>query len=303
MVQVETLSNDQLTAKMSVLHCMMMLHGGELLSRIVACFSLIMRKGEEKKIKSLTKGLDNLHAEVARLSADLNRATILEAENDEEILRLKAAPPGVQGELLSLAASAGFERGLSMHQTKDDFAIVLKNMAHFMHGAQGTLAEASPLVAQTGYAIKPLSVILQLELEKLARPANVPASKDARVSPPFVKESTMTPASESLEFPTNVVPASSVVTLKQNEEWVNVMVDGSDPEITDAAANVKSESIFVQGTSCALDDIVRVTGVGSERASSDPSDVVVALSTGKKGDGSMPSSVADEEATANPFGV
>ncbi|GKG35300.1 hypothetical protein Tco_0440454, partial [Tanacetum coccineum] len=63
-------------------------------------------------IKSLTKSLDNLHAEVARLSADLNRATILEAEKDEEILRLKATPPKVQGELLSLAASAEFEYAL-----------------------------------------------------------------------------------------------------------------------------------------------------------------------------------------------
>ncbi|GKB81273.1 hypothetical protein Tco_0948168 [Tanacetum coccineum] len=292
MVRVETLSNDQLTAKMSVLHCMMMLHGGELLARIMACFSLIMsgflglmtnfppsmlllqsprlRERRGKKIKSLTKGLDNLHAE---------------------------------GELLSLVASAGFKRGLSMHQTKDDFVVVLKNMAHFVHGAQGRLAEASPFIAQTGYVVEPLSVILQLELEKLARPANVPASKDARVSPPFVKESTMTPTSESLGFPTNVVPASSIVTLKQNEEWVNVMVDGSDPEITDGTANAKSESIFVQGTSCALDDIVRVTKVGSERAFSDPSDVVVALSTGKKGDGSLPSYVADEEVVANPSGV
>ncbi|GJZ45255.1 ribonuclease H-like domain-containing protein [Tanacetum coccineum] len=33
MVQVESLSDDQLTAKMSVLHCMMMSHGGELLAR------------------------------------------------------------------------------------------------------------------------------------------------------------------------------------------------------------------------------------------------------------------------------
>ncbi|GKD24596.1 hypothetical protein Tco_1230810, partial [Tanacetum coccineum] len=102
-------------------------------------------KGKErkKKIKSLTKSLDNLHVEVACLSADLNWATILEAEKDEEILHLKATPPEfasffqgqfqalvrkflafdefsrVQAELLSLAASAGFERGLSMHRTKE----------------------------------------------------------------------------------------------------------------------------------------------------------------------------------------
>ncbi|GKG43647.1 hypothetical protein Tco_0482740, partial [Tanacetum coccineum] len=78
----------------------------------------------------------------------------------------------VQGEILSLAASAGFQRWLSMHQTKDEFATVLKKMVNFMPGAQDRLAEASPLVAQTDYyflnkisehATEPLSVILQLE--------------------------------------------------------------------------------------------------------------------------------------------
>ncbi|GKD13195.1 hypothetical protein Tco_1197602, partial [Tanacetum coccineum] len=76
-----------------------------------------------------------------------------------------------------------------------------------------------------------------------------------------------------------------------------------NPEITDDAANAMSRSVFVWGTSCALDDTVGVTAVGSERASSDPSDVVVALSAGKKGDGSLPSSAADEEAAANPSRV
>ncbi|GKG62397.1 hypothetical protein Tco_0634170, partial [Tanacetum coccineum] len=58
-------------------------------------FSKSKAKGKEgkKKIKSLTKSLDNLHAEVAHLSADLNWAIVLEAEKDEEILRLKATPP------------------------------------------------------------------------------------------------------------------------------------------------------------------------------------------------------------------
>ncbi|GKF52017.1 hypothetical protein Tco_0148484, partial [Tanacetum coccineum] len=163
-------------------------------------------KERKKKIKSLTKSLDNLHAEVARLSAALNQATVLEAEKNEEILRLKTTPPEfasffcgqfqdlvrkflasdkfsrVQGELFSLAESVGFERGLSMHQTKDEFATVLKKMANFMPSAQDRLAEASPLVSRTDYAFlnkiskhatKPISVILQLEPEKLAHPDNV----------------------------------------------------------------------------------------------------------------------------------
>ncbi|GJV86080.1 putative ribonuclease H-like domain-containing protein [Tanacetum coccineum] len=57
---------------------------------------------------------------------------------------------------------------------------------------------------------EPLSVILQLEPKKLVRPANIPTSRDARVSPP-AKESTVTPAFESLELSANVVPASFAI--------------------------------------------------------------------------------------------
>ncbi|GJW47808.1 hypothetical protein Tco_0079454 [Tanacetum coccineum] len=113
MVRVESFSDDQLNAKMSVLHCMMMSHGGELLARyrglnqshheyVLSIDSRLKgyeekskAKGKErkKKIKSLTKSVDNLHSEVARLSTALNQATFLEAEKDEEILRLKTTPP------------------------------------------------------------------------------------------------------------------------------------------------------------------------------------------------------------------
>ncbi|GJW73355.1 hypothetical protein Tco_0132725, partial [Tanacetum coccineum] len=196
MVRIEALSSDQLTTKMSVLHCLMMSHGGELLARyrgllqsyheyvqstdsrlkgyqekfasltglksqvpglqrqiaglndklstFDAAFSKSKAKGKErkKKIKSLTKTLDQLNVDVVRLSTTLNQATILEAEKDEEILWLKASPPEfvsffrgqfqglvqkflasdefsrVQGELLSLAASVGFERGLRGFQSE-----------------------------------------------------------------------------------------------------------------------------------------------------------------------------------------
>ncbi|GKG21505.1 hypothetical protein Tco_0384100, partial [Tanacetum coccineum] len=80
----------------------------------------------------------------------------------------------------------------------------------------------------------------------------------------------MTPASKSLEFPTNVIPASSTAALEPNEEWVNAMVDGPDHKMTDGAINTS------------------------------PSDVVVALSAREKGDDSLPSSTADEEAAATP---
>ncbi|GKD50949.1 hypothetical protein Tco_1279925 [Tanacetum coccineum] len=250
------------------------------LSSFDASFAKSKAKGKErkKKIKSLTKSLDNLHTEVARLSADLNRATVLEAKKDEEILCLKDTPPKfssffqgqfqglvwkflafdefsrVQGELLSLAASARFERGLSKHQTKDEFAAVLKKMAYFVPGAQGRLAESSPFGSF----------------------GQRPHCKGCLCFPSIAKESTMTHASESLELSANVVPVPSVVAFEQNEEL---------------------------GTSHVLDDVAEVTVIGSGRVSSGLIDVIVALSVGEKGDGSLSSSTINEEATAYPSRV
>nr|GFB27160.1 hypothetical protein [Tanacetum cinerariifolium] len=189
MAQVESLSDDQLTTKMSMLHCMMMSHGGELLARY--------------------HGLNRSHHKYV-LSAD--------------------------------SMLKGYEE---------------KKMAHFVPGAQGRLAEASPLH------------------EKLVRPANVPTSRDAYVSPSIAKDSNVTPTSESLKLSANVILAPSVVASEQNEEWVNAMVYGPDVEMTDRSEHVSSGLI----------------------------DVVVALSAGEKGDGSLPSLAADEEATANPSRV
>ncbi|GJY47839.1 hypothetical protein Tco_0437795 [Tanacetum coccineum] len=240
-------------------------------------------KKRKKKIKSLTKSLDNLHAEVDRLSATLNQATVLEAEKNEEILSLKATPP----EFASFfRGHVGFERGLSMHRTKDEFAIVLKKMANFMHDAHDRLTEASLLVARTDYAFldkisehatKPLSVILQLEPEKLDRPANFPPSRDTRVSTLSIKESTVTPASKSLELSANVDLTASAVTSEHNEEMLNAEVDGSDPKMIDDTLAAKSGHAFMQGISVALEDVVELAEVGSGRASSGPNDVVVAL--------------------------
>nr|GEW29063.1 hypothetical protein [Tanacetum cinerariifolium] len=289
MVRVEIFFDDQLTTKLSVLHCMMMSHDGKLLAYyrglnqshheyVLLVDSRAKGKERKKKIKSLTKSLDNLHAEVVHLSADLNQAIVLEAEKDEEILRLKATPlvfssffrgqlqglvwkflafdefSRVQGELLSLAASAGFERGLSMHQTKDEFAVGLKKMAHFI----------------SEFFTEPLSVILQLEPEKLVRPTNVPTSRDARVSPPIAKELTVAPTFKSLELSANVFPTPSVIDSEQNEEWVNAMFDGMDVEITDGDAHSKLMSL--------LDSLDHWSG----RVSSGLINVVVALFTSEK---------------------
>ncbi|GJQ99250.1 hypothetical protein Tco_0522235 [Tanacetum coccineum] len=332
MVRVGSLSDDQLTAKMSVLHCMMMSHGGELLAHYHglnqsyheyvlsadstlkgydekvanmsglelqvaalkkqvsglndkltssdASFAKSKAKGKErkKKIKSLGKSLDNLHAKVALLSAALNQATILEAERDEEILRLKANPPKVQGELLSLASSAGFEHGLSMHRTKDEFAAVLKKMVNFM------------------------PVILQLKPEKLVRLANILIPRGTRVSPPIAKESTVTPVSKTLELSGNVNFTASAVASEHNEEMVNAEVDGSYPKMTDDTTAVKSRHALMQGISVALDDVMKLVEVGSGRVPSGPDDVVVALSAHEKGDGLDSSYSASEEAAVNPPG-
>ncbi|GJW68022.1 hypothetical protein Tco_0122446 [Tanacetum coccineum] len=288
---------------MSILHCMMMSHGGELLARYLRLNqshheyvlstdsrlkgyeekSKVKGKEMKKKIKSLTKSLDNLYTEVARLFAALNQAAILEAESDET----------------------------SFVEFKDEFAAVLKKMVNFMPGAQNMLAEASPLVAQTDYAFlnkisehvaKPLSVILQLELEKLVRPANVPTPRDAYVSSLVTHESTMTPTSKSLELSANVDLTASVVASEHNEEMLSVEVDGSDPKMTDDTITSKSGHAFVQGMSVVLDDAVELAVVGSGCVSFGPNDVVVALSASEKGDVLTPSSIAGEEFVVNPSG-
>ncbi|GKF21465.1 hypothetical protein Tco_0070103 [Tanacetum coccineum] len=148
----------------------------------------------------------------------------------------------VQAKLLSLAASAGFEHGLSMHRTKEEFAAT----------------DYAFLNKISEHAAEPLSIILQLEPEKLARPANVPTSRDTLVSPPLVKESTVTHLSESLELPSDV------------------------------------------GAFYVVYDVTELTMTRSERVSSGPSDVVVALSAREKGDSFVPSSVVDEELVATP---
>ncbi|GKB55641.1 hypothetical protein Tco_0911827 [Tanacetum coccineum] len=195
---IKALTNDQMNEKMSVLHYLMMSRDGELLAQYHGLLqsyheyvqstdssfakSKSQREERKKNIKSFTKSLDQLNAEVASLSTTLNQATVLKAEKDEEILRLKASP----SEFVSLFQGAGFELGLSMHRTKEEFAAVMKEISQFVPGAQDRLAEASSLIAQTDYAFlnkifehaaEPLSVILQLEPAKLTRPTNVPASR------------------------------------------------------------------------------------------------------------------------------
>nr|GEU56886.1 reverse transcriptase domain-containing protein [Tanacetum cinerariifolium] len=108
----------------------------------------------------------------------------------------------------------------------------------------------------------------KLEPKKLVRPANVPDSREVRVSPP-TKESTVTLASKSLELSANLNFTAFVVAPEHNEEMVNAKVDGSDPKMTDDTVAVKVGACFLR-----------------------PNNVVVALSCGEKGDGLDPSFAA-----------
>ncbi|GKB64140.1 hypothetical protein Tco_0920326 [Tanacetum coccineum] len=281
MVWIEALTDDQLATKMSVLHCLMMglqekcyayqglesqVSGfkkrvtelNDKLSSFNATFVKSKDKGKDrkKKIKSLSKNLEHLTTEVARLYSALNQATVLEAERDAEILHLRASPSEfaslfqsgfqslvwkflasdgfsrVQGELLSLAASAGFERSLSMDRTPEEFVVTV------------------------------------------------------RVSHPLTKELIVIPVSESLEFVSNVIPSYSAVvveqpSIEQNKEWVCSMVDISDTKMADGVVN-ESVEIFVQGVAHLVNEIVVQTksslARGLELASSGPNDVVVSFS-------------------------
>ncbi|GKA23073.1 hypothetical protein Tco_0709035 [Tanacetum coccineum] len=131
----------------------------------------------------------------------------------------------VQGELLSLAASASFKRGLKMDQTSEQLDAALKKISHYVPGAQGRLVEATPFVTTTKYPFlkkivdhtaHPLSVLLQFESGMLTHSKFVPALKATRVSPPLTREST-------------------------NEEWAHVMVDTLDVDMVDDAYSKSAE--------------------------------------------------------------
>nr|GEV14118.1 hypothetical protein [Tanacetum cinerariifolium] len=107
------------------------------------------------------------------------------------------------------------------------------------------LIEDIPLVASTDYpflnklfdhATHPLSTILQLEPEKLARSKIVHAPKVVVISPFSHKESTVVPVPSSMELLFKDVPPSSAVVTKQNEDWLSVMFDTMDEEMLDVAS-------------------------------------------------------------------
>ncbi|GJW15696.1 hypothetical protein Tco_0019829 [Tanacetum coccineum] len=156
-----------------VLHCVMMSHGDELLTRYHG-----LNQSHHEYVLSVDSRLKGYEEKVANMTGLELQGLVRKFLASDEFSR-------VQGELLSLAASVGFERGFCMHRTKDEFAMVLKKMI-------------------SEHATEPLSVILQLEPEKLVHLANVPIPRGTCSSPPIAKESTVTPVSESLKLSTNV---------------------------------------------------------------------------------------------------
>nr|GEV36434.1 hypothetical protein [Tanacetum cinerariifolium] len=216
--------------------------------------------GFELQVSALKKQVSGLNDKLSFSDASFAKSKAKGKERKKDQYLASDEFSRIQGELISMAASAGFERGLSMHWTKDEFAIVLKKMVNFVPDAHDRLAKES----------------LFLEPENLVRLDNVPIASDSCVSPSVAKESTVTPASKSLDVSANVDLTAFVVASEHDEEM---------------------------GVSIALDDVVDLAGVGSGCVSFGPNDVMVALSAGEKVDDLTPSSVASEEATINPSRV
>ncbi|GJX32947.1 hypothetical protein Tco_0242802, partial [Tanacetum coccineum] len=123
-----------------------------------AAFVKAKAKGKErkKKIKSLSKSLDQFtgwFSEPGSKFFTINKFS------------------RVQGELLSLAASAGFERGLHMDRTQEQLDAAIKKISHFVHGAQAFLEQNEEWVRamvdtpdtemMDGVAGEPTKVIVQ----------------------------------------------------------------------------------------------------------------------------------------------
>nr|GEU63216.1 RNA-directed DNA polymerase, eukaryota [Tanacetum cinerariifolium] len=138
MVHNEALIDDQLTIKMSVLHCLMMSHRGELLARYWG-----LLKSHHDYAQSVDSRLKRLQERCDAFQALESQSLVRKFLASDEFSR-------VQDEFIFFAASAEFECGLSVDQTQEELAAVLNK--------------------DSDHAAHPLSVILQLKPEKLARP-------------------------------------------------------------------------------------------------------------------------------------
>nr|GEW69558.1 hypothetical protein [Tanacetum cinerariifolium] len=175
----------------------------------------------------------------------------------------------VQGELLSLPASAGFERGLSMDWNQEEFDGLLKKISRFVPGVQDT--HVSPTVVKESN--------VTLVSSSLELPSNdVPFLHVAALGKNKEWVNTM------VDTPDNKM-ADGVVNDKSRDVFVKVV------------SHTVSED---DGSSLAQ---------GPKRVSFSPNDVVVALSVGEKDNGSsslrfpVTASYTAEEVVATLFGV
>ncbi|GJS68848.1 hypothetical protein Tco_0683413 [Tanacetum coccineum] len=272
MVRIEALTDDRLAGKINVLHCLMMLKSfqqrltsfqglesqvsglkkqvTDLNDKVIASDTAFVKdkaKGKEqkKKIKSFSKSLDQFTAEAARLASDLNQARSLFRKflASDEFSR-------VQHELLSLTASADFERGRLLKATSLVATIIYPFLNKF-----------------EDHSAHPLSFIVEVEPDRLARLAVVPTPRVVSVSPPLLKELNITPAPSSVELFTKDAPPSSTAASEQMEESLSVM--GVAHRVCEDVNRVESSSIQE-----------------SWFASSSSTDVVIALCVRKKERGS-----------------
>ncbi|GKE62755.1 hypothetical protein Tco_1513122 [Tanacetum coccineum] len=152
MVRIKSLTDEHLAGKISVLHFLMMSHGGifsclknqvtDLNDKVTSsdvAFVKAKAKGREwkKKIKSLPKTLNQFTADATRLTSDLNQAWRGGFQSLVQKFLASDEFSRVQGKLLSVAASASFERGLNVDQTQEQLDTALKKISHFVPRAHG----------------------------------------------------------------------------------------------------------------------------------------------------------------------
>ncbi|GJR52527.1 hypothetical protein Tco_1403048 [Tanacetum coccineum] len=258
MVWIEALSDERLAGKMSVLHCLMMSHGGELLAWYrgllkshndhvstlkkqvtdlkdkVTAFDVAYVKAKDKgkdrkkKIKSLSKSMDQFTDEAARLASDLNQARRSDSQKGDHIAATQTYP----GDIYALIE--GYKHYLA---EKDVGILRLKAFPP---------DELLSLIIDD-YSARPLFALLELEPDTLARLAVVLAPKVVGVSPSSLKESTVTLASSLVKlFPKDAPPSFATATeqpsQEHNEEWLNAMVDTADEDMVDVASDSRFAS-------------------------------------------------------------
>ncbi|GKD10691.1 hypothetical protein Tco_1190376, partial [Tanacetum coccineum] len=188
-VWVETLSDEQLTHKLSVLHCVMISHGGELLEQV----GMLNEKAEAS---------ETFIAEAAQLTSDLTDARRAEAHKSDRDIHI----------MIQYIWSSIVEMESKILRLRNEFA------TFFQGGFQGwaRLIEATPLVATAKYPYPskvvdhsndPLSSLISLEPDRLSHLAPTSAPRAVVVPPPSYNESTITPASLLKELASKDIPS------------------------------------------------------------------------------------------------